>query len=87
MQSVSVSIEDQLKNFADSQVASGRYASMSDYVRHLIDEDERRALQEKLEAALIEGIESGAPSEMTRQDWADIRRDAMRELEARRPTP
>jgi hypothetical protein len=56
-------------------------------VRHLLGEVERRAIQAKLEAALMDGIESGAPSEMTRQDWADIRRDAMRELDTRRPAP
>jgi hypothetical protein len=36
-------------------------------VRDLIREDEKRAAQEKLEALLVEGIQSNLPSEMIRQ--------------------
>lgn len=37
-------------------------------------DDERRKAQERLEAFLIEGIQSER-TEMTRQDWDDIRRE------------
>ena len=84
MQTMNISLPDQLKEFVDDQVGSGRYSSVSEYVRELIRDDEKRKLQDKLEAMLMEGIQSGAPTDMTRQDWADIRSEALKQLEARK---
>lgn len=84
MQTMNISLPDQLKEFVDHQVGSGRYSTVSEYVRDLIREDEKRAAQEKLEALLVEGIQSGQPTEMTRQDWEDIRREALKQFESRK---
>ena len=32
----------------------------------------------------MEGLQSGEPTEMTPDDWADARREAMKQLEARK---
>ena len=84
MQTMNISLPDQLKEFVDNQVGSGRYSSVSEYVRDLIRDDERRKAQEKLEAMLMEGIQTSEPTEMTRQDWADIRQEALKQFEARK---
>jgi antitoxin ParD1/3/4 len=84
MQTMNISLPDQLKEFVDEQVGSGRYSSVSEYVRELIREDEKRKAQERLEALLMEGVQSGAATEMTREDWADIRREALRQFQARK---
>jgi antitoxin ParD1/3/4 len=84
MQTMNISLPDQLKEFVDNQVGSGRYSSVSEYVRDLIREDEKRKAQEKLEVLLMEGIQSGGPTEMTRQDWVDIRREALTLVEVRK---
>ena len=84
MQTMNISLPDQLKEFVDDQVGSGRYSSVSEYVRDLIRGDEKRQAQERLEAMLMEGIQSGEPTEMTRQDWADIRQEALKQFKARR---
>jgi antitoxin ParD1/3/4 len=84
MQTMNISLPDQLKDFVDEQIGSGRYSSVSEYVRDLIRDDERRKAQEKLEALLMEGIQSGKPTGMTRQDWEDIRRQALKQFEARK---
>jgi antitoxin ParD1/3/4 len=81
---MNVSLPDQLKEFVDNQVGSGRYGTVSEYVRELIREDERRKSQEKLEALLMEGLQSGKPTEMTRKDWAEVRAEALKQFEARR---
>jgi len=81
---MNISLPDQLKDFVENQVGSGRYSSVSEYVRNLIRDDEKRKAQGKLEALLVEGIQSGQPTEMTRQDWDDIRREAVRLFEARK---
>lgn len=84
MQTMNISLPDQLKDFVDQQVGSGRYSSVSEYVRDLIRDDEKRKAQDKLEALLIEGIQNGEPAEMTREDWADIRSEAVKQFEARK---
>jgi len=33
---------------------------------------------------LVEGIQSSQPTEMTRQDWGDIRREALKQFESRK---
>ena len=84
MQTMNISLPDQLKEFVDEQVGSGRYSSVSEYVRELIRDDERRKAQEKLEALLMEGIQSGEPTEMTRKDWEEVRREAAKQFAARK---
>ena len=84
MQTMNISLPDQLKEFVDTQVGSGRYSSVSEYVRELIRNDEKRKAQDRLEALLLEGLQSGEATEMTPQDWTDIRTAAIRQFEARK---
>lgn len=83
MQTMNISLPEQLKEFIDEQVDSGRYSSVSEYVCDLVREDARRKAQDKLEDLLIQGIASSEPTEMTRQDWQEIREEALKQLEAR----
>ena len=80
---MNISLPDQLKEFVDDQVGSGRYSSVSEYVRDLIRYDEKRKAQEKVERMLMEGIQSSGPTEMTSQDWADIRQEALKQFQLR----
>ena len=84
MQTMNISLSEQLKEFVDEQVGSGRYSSVSEYVRNLIRDDEKRKSQEKLESLLLEGIQSGKPTAMTRKDWEEIRREAVKQFESRK---
>jgi antitoxin ParD1/3/4 len=81
---MNISLSDQLKEFVDHQVGTGRYSTVSEYVRDLIREDEKCAAQEKLEALLVEGVQSSRPTGITRQDWEDIRREALKQFESRK---
>ncbi len=81
---MNISLPDQLKTSADQQVDAGGYSGVSEYVRGLIRDDERRKSQEKLESLLMEGIQSSKPSELTREDWGEIRREALKQFDARR---
>jgi antitoxin ParD1/3/4 len=84
MPTVKISLSEELKEFVDGQVGSGRYSSVSDYVGELIRDDEKRKAQGRLEALLMEGLESGEATDMTEQDCDDIREEADRVFEARR---
>lgn len=82
MQSMNISLPDPLKQFVDGQIAQGRYSSASEYIRELIRADEKRKAEEQLEAKLLEGL-SSSESELTAEDWGDIRKEALAKLEAR----
>jgi antitoxin ParD1/3/4 len=83
MESMNISLPEPMKQFVDSQISTGRYGSASEYVRELIRADERRKAQDQLEAKLLEGLNS-AESEMTPADWADLRKEALARVEARK---
>jgi len=72
---MNISLPESLKEFVDGQVASGRYSSVSEYIRELIREDEKRKAQERLEMLLLEGLE-GEESALSDDDWVAIRKEA-----------
>jgi antitoxin ParD1/3/4 len=82
MQTMNISLPEPLKAFVDAQIATGRYSSVSEYVRELIREDERRRAQEQLESLLLEGLAS-EKTPLTRQDFDDIRREALARVQSR----
>lgn len=86
MQSMNISLPDTLKQFVDNQVAQGGYSSVSEYVRELIRADERRKAEVALEAKLLEGLQ-GPDSPMTKEDWSEIRKEAMARVSARTTSP
>jgi antitoxin ParD1/3/4 len=60
MDTISVKLPKKLKEFADKQVANGKYSDVSDYVRDIMRKDqERRAAIAEIQAALDEGEASG----------------------------
>ena len=60
MASMNVSLPDPMRDWVQSHIDCGRYASVSDYVRDLIRRDQEVAdRQQALAHALIEGEESG----------------------------
>jgi len=58
---------------------SRKDATFSEYIRELIRDDEKRKAEDRLEAFLLERLES-AESELTKQDFADIRKAALAQL-------
>jgi antitoxin ParD1/3/4 len=82
MQTMNISLPDPLKQFVDQQIAAGRYSSVSEYMRELIREDEKRKAEERLESLLLEGLQ-GAESALTRDDWKAIRKQALMQAKAR----
>jgi antitoxin ParD1/3/4 len=83
MQTMNISLPDPLKDFVDAQISSGRYSSVSEYVRELIRQDEKCKAEARLEAMLLEGLAS-PETELTHQDFAEIRKEALSRLKARK---
>jgi len=88
MTSLNISLPESLREWIDAVVANGGYGNASEYLRELIREDRKRRDEERLEHLLLEGLESGAPVEVTPEFWKQLRKDVVaraKELRAKPP--
>jgi antitoxin ParD1/3/4 len=86
MTSMNVSLPEELKEYAEEQTKNG-YSTPSEYVRELIREDQKRRAKEKLNALLLEGLNSGEPLPVDAKFWSDLRQEALAKLNARKKPP
>jgi antitoxin ParD1/3/4 len=61
MTSLNISLPQPLKDYVEERVKKGGYSTPSEYVRELLREDQKRRIEERLEALLLEGLNSGEP--------------------------
>ena len=83
--SVNISLPEAMKTWVEEQVAEGGYGTVSEFFRQLLREQQQRQLRGHVEANLIDALESGEATPMTRADWADIRRQGRKRVSAKRP--
>jgi antitoxin ParD1/3/4 len=79
MQTMNIPLPDPLKAFVHHQIAEGRDSTVSEYIRELIRDDEKRKAEERLEMLGLDSEES----ELTKQDFEDIRKEALAQLKRR----
>ncbi|MCE9556210.1 MAG: hypothetical protein K8T91_22915 [Planctomycetes bacterium] len=71
MTSIPVDLPADLQEFVQAMVSRGQFASANEYIVALVDA--ARNKRSEIEAALMEGLQSGPAEEWTRQEWADIK--------------
>ena len=76
MATMNVSLPDSLKHFVQERASSSDYSNPSDYIRALIRADKQRAVAEKLEQALLEGLSSGPSSTVDDTFWKRLNQRA-----------
>lgn len=81
MATMNISLPDQMKEWVEQQVATGRYANASDYVRDLLRHDQGRVarLQAEIDKGLASGISDKTPEEL----FAEIKRNTKAALKSR----
>jgi len=72
MTNMNVSLPDTLKEYVEEQVTAGGYGTTSEYLRELIRVDKKRKAQERLEALLLEGLDSGDSVPVTPEFWKGL---------------
>ena len=75
MPTMNISLPDPLKDYVDAQVNSGRYASVSEYVRELVRADQKCREKEDIELRVLEGLNSGEAVEVTPAMWEELRKN------------
>jgi len=75
MASINISLPEALLTFLKEQVKQQGFSTVSEYIRALLRENQKgKALQEKLDALLIEGLESGEPIRVDEEFWKKFER-------------
>ena len=69
MTSLNISLPSSLKEFVEAQVHKSGFSTPSEYIRNLVRDDQKRRAEEKLEALLLKGLNSGKPIEITPEYW------------------
>lgn len=73
---LNVSLRPELENLVNENVRSGEYRSNNEVLNAALQLlKERDEAEDRLEGLLQEAEGSGEPTDMTRQDWDDIRRE------------
>ena len=67
-------LPEPLRQFVEERVAEGGYGTPDGYLLALVREDQKRQAKAKLEALLLEGLDSGPATPMTDEDWDEMRR-------------
>ena len=80
MTTMNISLPDSMRAFIEQKVVQGGYSTASEYIRQLVREDQRHAAQQRLEALLIEGVESGPAIEITDEYWAAKKADLLKRV-------
>jgi antitoxin ParD1/3/4 len=80
---MNVSLPAPLKSWVEEQVSRRGFGTASEFIRQVLREEQLREAKLRIDAALIEGIESGPATPMTAKDWAALRREG-RKLVAKR---
>lgn len=75
MATMNISLPDPMKEFVEAQTSKEGFGSVSEYLRSIIREVQKREARRELEAKLLEGLQ-GPAVEMTREDWDSIEREA-----------
>lgn len=74
MDTMNIALPESLKQFVQERVTAGGYSSVSEYMRELIRADQRRKTEERIDALLLEGLDSGEPIPVTDEYWDEKKR-------------
>jgi antitoxin ParD1/3/4 len=84
MSTMNVSLPAQMKKYVRERVKAENYGNASEYIRTLIREDQRRRGIDRLEALIVEGLNSGGEKVLDDAEWSSIRAEARARIKAAR---
>jgi antitoxin ParD1/3/4 len=81
---INIDIPDEVRVYLEAQVMIGAYNSIGEYFLDLVQQDQKRKAQAKLEAFLLEGIDSQG-QEVTPEYWQNLRSTVLGENSIKNP--
>lgn len=80
---LNISLPDTMKTEVEEIIASEGYGNTSEFFRDLVRNYLKERQERKLEALLVEGLQSGASSPLTKDDFEAIKRRGIERLKKR----
>ncbi len=77
MTTLNVSLPDNIKEFVEAEVTEGGYDTASEYICQLLEAERQRQAQVRLEALLMEGLNSGESKAATPEWWEQLHAEAV----------
>jgi antitoxin ParD1/3/4 len=85
MATMNISLPDEMKAFVEDEAVKKGFGTVSEYMRAIIREQQaQQAERARLDALLIEGLESGPSTPLTQEDWDHIKREGKKLIAARK---
>jgi antitoxin ParD1/3/4 len=81
---INVSLPLPMRSYLESRVKLDGYGSVSDLIRSLIREDQKRQAQESLEKRLLSVLDQGEATPLTSEDWSEIKNAVKARLSSRK---
>lgn len=76
MQTITISMPESLRKFVDTQMKRKGFGNVSEYFRALVREQQAKEADSRLEALLLEGLESGEDIKVSPEFWKDLKAEA-----------
>lgn len=76
MTTVTISLPDSLREFIEREVQTKGYGNVSEYMRGLLRDAQKKEAESRLEALLLEGLASHNDLPLTAQFWRELRAEA-----------
>ena len=86
MTTVTISLPESLKSFVNKQIKRRGFGNVSEYFRTLIRSAQVQEADARLEALLIDGLDSGKDIELNKEFWKDLKSEAAHLLKKHRNT-
>lgn len=77
MRSLNISLPESMRSFIEDQTRRGGYGTASEYLRTLIRDAWKRQAEDRLEGILLEGLDSGKPTDVSPDYWERKKRPAV----------
>lgn len=80
MTTVTFSLPQSMREFIERQVADEGFGTVSEYLRSLVRDDQKRKARAVVDQALLEGLDSGRASEWTPGDRKAVEAEIKRRV-------
>lgn len=80
---INISVPDTMKAEVEEIISSEGYGNTSEFFRDLVRNYLKQRQEQKLEALLIEAVENGKFSELTKTDFEEIKEKGLKKLKNR----
>jgi antitoxin ParD1/3/4 len=77
---MNISLPDPMRAFIEEQVKQKGYSTASEYIRHLIRQEQENVESKHLETLLLEGLDSGEKIEISDEWWEKKREKLIQDL-------